>query len=147
MRGLSRLARATKPTSVAQAQFRGASRNLFTGPKRRGRFVGWTLAGLAFGGVTLWYASDSRAGVHRYVCIDRSSQKSIRTLAEADCAWGIRWLVVPVIHALTADDPEKAHKWSIAMLASGFAPKDQGQDDSRLAFKVLYCPVSVCVRE
>lgn len=56
--------------------------------------------------------------------------------AEEAYARTFRWLVVPAIQALTADDPEKAHKWSIAMLASGFAPKDQGVDDSRLAFKV-----------
>lgn len=71
----------------------------------------WTFTGVVFTGSFLYYAHDSRASIHS-------------------------WLAIPVLHALTADDPEKSHKIAIKVLESGLAPKDKVHDDPVLAFEV-----------
>ncbi|KEI36428.1 uncharacterized protein L969DRAFT_54914 [Mixia osmundae IAM 14324] len=47
-----------------------------------------------------------------------------------------RWLAVPVINFVTSDDPEKAHKLAVKVLASGLAPVDKVQDDDVLAIEL-----------
>ena len=47
-----------------------------------------------------------------------------------------RWLVVPLIHTFTKDDPEASHKFAIKVLASGLSPVDTQADQDVLAFDV-----------
>ncbi|KAH8927632.1 hypothetical protein BT69DRAFT_1237772 [Atractiella rhizophila] len=60
---------------------------------------------LLIGGGTLGYLyySDTRAGAHR-------------------------WLVQPLLLWSTQGDPEKAHRWAVKVLGSGWAPKDLEAD-------------------
>lgn len=48
----------------------------------------------------------------------------------------IRWIFLPAVGALTANDPEKAHEIAVMAIGSGFAPKDKGIDDERLSIEV-----------
>lgn len=49
----------------------------------------------------------------------------------------IRWLVIPLLHAWTKDDPEESHKIAIKVLASGLAPVDiQADQEDILGFDV-----------
>jgi hypothetical protein len=50
-----------------------------------------------------------------------------------------RWLVVPVVQALTAGDPEEGHKLAVKALSKGLTPVDLGKDDDSLAFQVCLC--------
>ncbi|GAA6040262.1 hypothetical protein JCM8097_009392 [Rhodosporidiobolus ruineniae] len=59
----------------------------------------------------LFYAYDTRAGIHR-------------------------WLTLPAFLALTEDDPERGHEIAVKVLASGLGPVDLGKDDERLAFEL-----------
>ncbi|GAA5987693.1 hypothetical protein JCM11641_002561 [Rhodosporidiobolus odoratus] len=59
----------------------------------------------------LFYAYDTRAGIHR-------------------------WFTLPAFLALTQNDPEKAHKLAVKVLASGLGPVDCGVDDEVLAFEL-----------
>ncbi|GAA5889629.1 hypothetical protein JCM6882_007087 [Rhodosporidiobolus microsporus] len=59
----------------------------------------------------LFYAYDTRAGIHR-------------------------WLTLPAFLALTENDPEKGHELAVKVLSSGLAPVDCGVDDERLAFEL-----------
>ncbi|KAK9895203.1 hypothetical protein P389DRAFT_154019 [Cystobasidium minutum MCA 4210] len=76
-------------------------RTLFTRktPAQRFKYRAWTAAGLVLGGLLAVYAYDSSAGIHR-------------------------WLVIPLLHAWTKDDPEESHKIAIKVLASGLSPVD-----------------------
>ncbi|KAK4049140.1 Dihydroorotate dehydrogenase (quinone), mitochondrial [Microbotryomycetes sp. JL201] len=80
------------------------------GARRFKSFV-WSSVLLLGTGAFLVYAHDSRAGV-----------------------W--RWVVVPTLMALTADDPERAHEMAVDFVASGLAPVDCGVDDDALAVEV-----------
>lgn len=88
-------ARAQLPYQQQQA------RTLFTRktPAQKFKNRAWTAAGLVLGGLLAVYAYDSSAGIHR-------------------------WLVIPLLHAWTKDDPEESHKIAVKVLASGLAPVD-----------------------
>ncbi|GAA5827431.1 hypothetical protein JCM11251_003811 [Rhodosporidiobolus azoricus] len=62
-------------------------------------------------GALLFYAYDTRAGVHR-------------------------WFTTPAFLALTENDPEKGHNLAVKVLATGLGPVDCGVDDERLAFEL-----------
>ena len=48
-----------------------------------------------------------------------------------------RWLVVPLLHTFTKDDPEASHKFAIKVLASGLSPVDiQADQEDVLGFDV-----------
>lgn len=99
------------PKAIGQSQKRSLfARKRKAPPTRLGSAL-WTATGLVVTGGFLYYAHDTRAGIHS-------------------------WLAIPVLHALTADDPEKSHKIAIKVLESGLAPKDKGQDDPVLSFEV-----------
>ncbi|KAL8287614.1 hypothetical protein RQP46_003472 [Phenoliferia psychrophenolica] len=60
----------------------------------------------------LYYAHDSRAGIHR-------------------------WVLLPAVGLLTKDDPEAAHELAVKVIASGFAPVDRGEDDDSLRMELF----------
>lgn len=117
-------------------------RTLFglTGPSpARSRARLWFAVGLLAGGGLIIYAKDSRAGVHRCACSS--------SLAHRDAHAPRRWLAIPVIHALTVDDPERGHVLAVKMLTTPFAPVDQGIDDEDvLSFEVPHSDYSYVLR-
>ena len=55
-----------------------------------------------------------------------------------------RWLVVPLLHTFTKDDPEASHKFAIKVLASGLSPVDiQADQEDVLGFDVSAVSSSV----
>ncbi|KAK4701008.1 dihydroorotate dehydrogenase, partial [Phenoliferia sp. Uapishka_3] len=60
----------------------------------------------------IYYARDSQAGVHR-------------------------WVGLPIVAALTKDDPELAHEIAVKVIGSGFAPIDRGVDDEVLKMELF----------
>ncbi|KAK4055842.1 Dihydroorotate dehydrogenase (quinone), mitochondrial [Microbotryomycetes sp. JL221] len=99
-------AAAQQATQAAQTAKSAAK----AGANRLRSFV-WSSILLFGTGAFLVYAHDSRAGV-----------------------W--RWVVLPTVMALTADDPERAHEMAVDFIGSGLAPVDCGTDDDALAVEV-----------
>lgn len=93
---------------------------------------------LSVGGAAI-YAQDASAGIHRYIAlISRSLLSLERHANDSGKKWSFRWLFLPLVGAFTADDPEKAHEIAVMAIGSGFAPKDRGIDDDRLAIEVTF---------
>lgn len=51
-----------------------------------------------------------------------------------------RYVFLPALGLLTADNPELAHEIAVKFIGSGLAPVDQGEDGDSLAFEVSFEP-------